>query len=110
MIGLQIFAIVFALSMLYVATVHRRRQHLSNQEYMLWGSLWCGFMLMIVWPDVFRTVAQSLHVSRLFDLIVILSLMFLTLLSFYNRVAHLQLDEKINRLVRDRAIESAKKR
>ena len=106
MMQLQIASVVFSLFMLYVVTIHRRKRHLDLMEYLWWISIWVGFIGIVMWPNVFRDLAQNLQIDRLFDLIVIFALIIVMVLTFYNRIAYLQLREKVEKLVRERAKES----
>lgn len=110
MILFQIILISFAVFMIYVARIHNRKQNISRTEYFFWLATWIGFSMVVIWPASVAGVAESLNIARVFDLLVIIALMFITLLTFYNRILFNKMQEKFERLIRDKALESARKK
>ena len=109
MILLQILLVSFGLFMMYVTRIHHKKHQITVAEYWFWVVTWIAFTILVFWPGIFQNIAQTLHIARVFDLLVIIAMMFLTLLSFYNRVLYHQLRQKMENLVRERAMESGKK-
>jgi hypothetical protein len=70
-IGLQIIAILFALSMIYFAVLSYKRDELNGLEIASWLVLWGFAMVVITFPELLRTFARTFLVTRVFDLMVI---------------------------------------
>lgn len=110
MILFQFILISFAVFMIYVARIHNRKKNISRTEYFFWLTTWVGFAFVVIWPQSVAGVAESLNIARVFDLLVIIALMFVTLLTFYNRILFNKMQEKFERLIRDKALEAARKK
>lgn len=70
-IGLQIIAIIFALSMIYFAVLSFKRSELTGMEIGSWLVLWSFAIVVIIFPELLRTFASTFLVTRVFDLMVI---------------------------------------
>ena len=70
-IGLQLVAIVFALIMIYFAYLHYSRGELNGVEVLSWLIIWLSAIIIVVFPDLLRTFAQTFAISRLFDLMIV---------------------------------------
>lgn len=101
---LQAISIIFGLFMIYVVRIHRRKGHLDPFEYGIWLALWCGFIFLTVFPQLIAGISQTLHIARVFDLLVIVSMMVLVTLSFLNRVETKKIEKKLEELIRKRAV------
>lgn len=108
MILLQILLISFAFFMVYVVRIHFQKRNLGSAEYCFWLSVWIAFMFLVVRPSTVASIAETLHVARIFDLLLLVALMFLTLLTFFNRIQLHQMQRKLERFVRERAIEGVR--
>ncbi|HAU99230.1 MAG TPA: hypothetical protein DCW55_03290 [Candidatus Pacebacteria bacterium] len=109
MITLQVISVVFGLFMLYWIRVHFRRKHFSIYEYSGWMTIWLLFVYLAIFPQTVQGIIETMHISRVFDLLVIIALMIIVFLSMQNRIAIRRLEKKIEVLVRDRAIQHTKK-
>lgn len=109
MILLQALLLSFGLFMVYVVHIHFRKKQLSRLEYALWLIIWMCFIAASFWPSLLSGVAQRLHIARVFDLLVLVALMIIMILSFHNRLAYTQLRQKVERMVRERALEAPTK-
>ena len=70
-VGLQIIAILFALSMIYFAVLSYKRRELNGSEMASWLVMW-GFAIMVItFPELLRSFAKTFLVTRVFDLMVI---------------------------------------
>lgn len=108
MILLQAILLTFGLFMVYVVHIHFRKKTLPRLEYFVWLAIWSAFIASSFWPSMLTGVAQRLQIARVFDLLVLIALMIIMILSFYNRVAYSQLRVKVEKLVRDRAMHPTK--
>lgn len=110
MIALQILLILFAFFMVYVVRIHFQKKNIGSAEYYFWLLIWLAFMLLVIRPSTISGIAQTLRVSRVFDLLLLVALMFLTLLTFFNRIQLHQMQRKLERFVREKAIEKGKEK
>lgn len=110
MIPLQFFSVLFGLFMLYMIRVHFRKKHFDFSEYRLWIIIWGGFIVLALFPQILEPVIQKLKISRVFDALIIIAFMILTLLTYLNRVSIRKLEQKLEKTVRDTAIKNATKK
>lgn len=109
MIPLQAISVIFGLFMMYVVRIHRRKSHLESVEYGAWMALWLLFIVIAIFPESFNGIVQTLHIARVFDLLVVLALMIVVFLTFINRIDQKKLQQKLEKIVRQKAIDDAKK-
>lgn len=105
MILLQAISIVFGLFMLYVVRIHKRKKHIEAFEYGLWISVWVIFLFLTLFPQTMQGMTEQLHIARVFDLLVVLSLMVIVYLTFLNRISYKKLEKKLESIVRKNAID-----
>lgn len=105
MILLQAISIIFGLFMLYVVRIHWTKAHLKPFESGMWISVWLLFIFLSAFPQTVGGIAQSLHIVRIFDLLVIGSLMVIIYVTFLNRVAYKKLEKKLESIIRKNAID-----
>lgn len=110
MMLIQVISILFALFMLYVVRIHYRKQHIETLEYWSWTWMWVVFAALATFPESFQGIAQSLRVSRVFDLLVVLAMMILVFLVFQNRMLFMRLEKKIEQITRQQSILSTVKK
>lgn len=70
-IGIQILAILFSLSMVYFAVLSYKRKELSRMEIGSWLTIWMLAIVVVVFPELLRSFATTFLVTRVFDLMVI---------------------------------------
>ena len=106
MIGIQILSVTFILVMLYVVRIHYKKNELPKIEALVWsiGLIVLGVIVSIKQSADF--VRQLFSVTRLLDVLVIIALMGTFILLIENRIQINKLRFKLERLVRDRAMES----
>lgn len=105
MVVIQVLCVIFGLFMLYVVRIHKRKNHLVPFEYGAWTGLWIAFIVLTVFPQSVRGVAERLNVARVFDLLVIIALMITVFLTFYNRIMINKLNDKLESVIRKKAID-----
>ncbi len=108
-LGIQIISVCFAVFMLYVTFLHRKRGNLSKSESLIWTSLWLAFVYFALFPKVLNPVLAQLFVTRTMDLLMIVAFMILAYLGFMNHVGIKNLQNKIRKLVSQKAIKKAKR-
>ena len=106
MIGIQILSVTFILVMLYVVRIHYKKNELPKIEALVWsiGLIVLGVIVSIKQSADF--VRQLFSVTRLLDVLVIIALMGTFILLIENRIQINKLRAKLDRIVRDRAMES----
>ncbi len=98
---------LFAFFMVYVLRIHYRQHHLAATEFGAWVMIWFGFVMLALFPGTMRGIADSLHIGRVFDLLVIIAFMILAVAVFFTRLTVLELRHKFELLIRREAITQA---
>lgn len=70
-IGLQIIAILFSLSMIYFAVLNYKRKEMNRMEILGWMVVWVGTIIVVVFPELLRTFAKTFLFARVFDMMVV---------------------------------------
>ena len=104
--GIQLLSITFILIMLYVVRIHYKKNELPKIEALIWsiGLVLLGVVVGVKQSAVF--VRNLFSVTRLLDVLVIIALMGTFILLIENRIQINKLRTRLERLVRDRAMES----
>lgn len=68
--GLQFIAVAFSLIMIYFAYVNFRKKEINRVEFLTWFIAWALAMVIVIFPDTLRKVAQTFLISRLLDLLI----------------------------------------
>jgi len=104
----QILAAIFALSMMYVVSIHGKKKTLSPTEVGFWLSLWTLFIVIALFPNLLMGISQALLFNRVFDLLVVAALMILTILVFASYFRSRESHKRVERLVRQLALDEKK--
>jgi len=106
MMGIQILSVTFILVMLYVVRIHVKKGELPKVEATAWslGLIVLGIVVSVRQSADF--VRNLFVVSRLLDVLVIIALMGTFFLLIENRIQINKMRTRLERLVRDRAIEN----
>jgi len=106
MIGIQILSITFIIIMLYVVRIHYKKNELPRVEALIWsaGLIVLGVIVSIKQSADF--VRNLFSVTRLLDVLVIIALMGTFILLIENRIEIAKLRTRLERLVRDRAMDN----
>lgn len=105
----QIGATLFALFMMYVVSIHRRKAKISLIEVGFWYSMWLVFIVIAIFPDLLLGISGILHFQRVFDLLLVLALMVLTVLVILNYFTQKENQKKLETFVRKQAIDEQNK-
>ena len=70
-IGLQIIAILFSLTMVYFAVLNYKRGEINGTEIVGWMIIWIGTIIIVVFPELLRTFAKTFLFARVFDMMVV---------------------------------------
>jgi len=103
-LGVQIIGILFGLFMLYMTFLHLKRNEYGFKTYFFWLFLWVGFLLVAIFPWVLDRFIKPLSIVRTFDLLVILGMMFLVGISFYNYTVVAQTQKRVEKIIRKLAL------
>jgi hypothetical protein len=107
-IGLQIVAILFALSMIYFALHSYKRGELGAMEIISWLLMWALVIVVVVFPELLRSFAGKFFVTRVFDLMVVGGFILVIMLSVASYMRSKRLEKKIEEMVRKDAITKLK--
>lgn len=103
-LGLQIIALIFSLIMIYFAYLHYRRGEINGVEMLFWLISWIGAMLIVLFPEIFRTFAKAIFVSRAFDLAVLGGFILIIPIVYLAYVRSKKVEKKLEQLVREIAL------
>lgn len=107
--GIQIIGVLFALIMLYLTFLYYKKNSYSGRSFALWTVIWVGFLLATFFPSTLYLVMEELSIERTVDLFIIGGFMFFAVVIFYLFVIIKGLEGRIEKLVRQVAIELKKK-
>ncbi|EKD89932.1 MAG: hypothetical protein ACD_32C00112G0006 [uncultured bacterium] len=108
-IGLQLVAIVFALIMIYFAYLHYSRGELNGVEVLSWLIIWLSAIIIVVFPDLLRTFAQTFAISRLFDLMIVGGFIVVIPMIYISYVRTKRLEKKLEDYIRKETLKQTKK-
>ena len=109
-LGVQIIAILFAIFMLYVAFLNWKRKDINSKEIFFWTTLWLGFIVITLFPDILQNITEKLFFTRVMDLLMVAAFMILAFIGFQNHVSNRRMERKIEELIRKEAVKNAKKK
>jgi hypothetical protein len=104
----QIAAILFALFMLYVVTIHKRKAALSFTEVSFWYSTWIFFIIIAVFPNLLLGISGALKFARVFDLLVVVAFMILSVVLISSYLQQKELRTKLEQIIRKQALDDQK--
>src|SRR3972149_2834728 len=107
-LGLQFIAVVFALLMVYLAYVSFRRKEISRVEVGVWTSAWCGALVMVLFPNTLRNIAETFFISRLLDLLILGGFVLVITMVAIAYVKVRRVEKKLEDLVRRTALKELK--
>lgn len=100
----QVGATLFALFMLYVVNIHRRKLRLTRLEVFFWYSMWFLFIVIALFPELLLGIAGTLKFARVFDFLVVVALMVLTIIVISNYFIQRENARKLEEVVRKIAL------
>lgn len=105
----QILAVFFALFMLYVVGIHRKKSRLSPLEVSFWYAIWMVFIVIAIFPNLLLGISNALNFTRVFDLLVVGGMMVVTVIVIVNYFQQKVNNLKLDKFVREEAISKTKK-
>jgi hypothetical protein len=100
----QIGAALFALFMIYVVSIHGKKRALSVPEVSFWVSSWIVFIVIAMFPNLLIGISHTLHFARIFDLLLVVALMVLTVMVFFSYFTQKEIMQKLEKMTREMAI------
>ncbi len=100
----QIASAFFALFMIYVVTIHHKKQNLTKIETWAWISVWILFIVIALFPHLLLGITGLLNFARVFDLLVVIAFMILSVVLFFSYFKIKILEKKIEQFVRRKAL------
>lgn len=102
--AVQLLACVFAAAMAYVAYLGFRRRHFGVVGLIFWEVIWAGLVIVSLLPGIFQPLTRTLRVARLMDLVVVIGMLVLGAVTYWNYVTLQRLQRQLERLVREQAL------
>ena len=109
-LGLQIIAILFAFTMIYFAVLHRRRGELDKTEILSWVAIWTATIVIVVFPELLRKLAQTFFITRLFDFMVVGGFVLVITMVARTYVRTKRMGKKLEDYIRREALKNVKKK
>lgn len=106
MLGIQILSLVFIFIMLYVVRIHYKKSELPRTEAIFWTLILYTLATLVIIPASADMIRGLFKVTRLLDVITILAFMGSFVILIENRIQINKLRSKLEKLVRDKAMES----
>jgi hypothetical protein len=109
-LGLQIIAIFFAFLMIYFAILHRRRGELDRTEIISWVTIWTVTIFIVIFPEILRTFAKNLFITRLFDLMIVGGFILVISMVVRSYIGIRRMEKKMEEYIRREALQNIKKK
>lgn len=103
--GIQIIALFFALFLSYFTFLSFKRHEFTVKEYLAWQLVWIMFAWVTLFPEQFALVAGDFGAVRPLDLFTVLGFIVVLGISFYTYVNVDRLGKKLEKTVRDLAMQ-----
>ena len=108
--SLQIVAITFSLTLIYFAILNSKRGEIESLEAYIWSGIWAITILIVLFPDVIRTFAQTVFISRLFDLLVVGGFILVITMVYKAYIKVKKMEKKMEEYVRKESLGEAEKK
>ena len=99
MIVLQIIGVGIALIALYMSYLYLKRNVFNKLEFIIWFTIWLGFMIVTITPSSFKFLLETFDIIRMMDFIMIVSFIIIYILGFNNYVVGKQNQKKFDLLI-----------
>ena len=108
-LGIQILGVLFALFMIYLSFLYKKKKEFDSKDYSFWLILWIVFILFTLFPSMLDPVTRTLQLPRTMDLLILLGFIFVMGITFNNYALLKKSQRKIEWLVRKMALREFKK-
>ena len=109
--GIQIVGVLFALFMLYITFLHKKRDEFTLNESGFWAIMWVAFIFLVLFPHSFDFIIKDvLDFGRTMDFFIVAGFMFVIGAIFYTYTILRKTQKKIDTIVRKVAISNMHKK
>lgn len=105
----QLIGISFSLLMIYFAVLHFKRKELNLTEIVVWLIAWVFAIIATIFPDILKTFARTFLFARLFDMMVVGSILLVIAMTARSYIVTRKLEKKLEELIRKEAIRNGKR-
>ena len=110
-LGIQFLGVLFAVFMMYITFLHRKRNEFTLREAGFWIVFWIGFIIFILMPHAADYLIKDvLDFGRTFDFFIVGGFMFIIAAVFYTYTVLRKTQKKIDIVVRAVALRDAEKK
>lgn len=106
----QILGIIFGLIMLYTTFFHYKRKEFGKLQFFLWGFIWVSFLFIVIFLQTTSGIIQRFGFMRPLDFLVIVALVIITFLTFYNYTSLNAIRKKLEKKIREESLKDLSKR
>lgn len=104
----QILGIIFGLIMLYNTFFHYKRKEFGRLQFFFWGFVWTSLLFVVIFLQETSGVIQRFGFMRPLDFLVIVALVIITFLTFYNYTSLNALRKKLEKKTREDSLKDLK--
>ena len=110
LLGIQVIGVLFALFMLYMTFLYKKRKEFTKKEFYFWIITWIAFIFLVLFPHAFDFIIKDvLSFSRTLDFFIVSGFMFIIGVVFYTYTVTAKTHKKVDKIVRKIAIDKAYK-
>lgn len=109
-LGIQLIGITFAVFMLYMTYQNFKRKTFDKAGLFFWLIVWLGVIVIVALPSTLYGIMDSLAIQRTADLIMVGGFIFFAATTFYLYNKIKTFERKIEKLVRNMALDEAEKK
>ncbi len=103
-LGVQILGVIFGLFMAYFSFLHYKRREFGKIQFLFWETVWSGFILVVIFPQITSGIIHKLGIARTMDLLTILGFMLIVFLTFYNYTTLNKFKRRLEEKIREDAL------
>jgi hypothetical protein len=107
-LGLQFIAVAFSLIMIYFAYVNYRKSEINRVEFTAWLMAWALAIVIVLFPDTLRKVAQTFAISRLLDVLIAGGFLLVIVMVSIAYIRTKRIEKKIEGFIRKEALKEVK--
>lgn len=101
---IQALGIIFGLVMIYTTFFHYKRNEFSVSQFLFWGFIWISLLFVVIFPKMATNIVQYFGFVRTLDLLVVLAIIIIIFLTFYNYVTVNKLKKNLEKNVREESL------
>jgi hypothetical protein len=110
LLGLQLGGVLFAIFMLYLTFLHKKRNEFTTTESGFWTIIWLIFTFLVLFPHSLDFIIKGvLKFSRTMDFFIVAGFMFVIGSIFYTYTVLRRTQKKVETIVQKIAIDNVYK-